>query len=309
MSGSSGNPELLVFVAVAVFPHPGVRKFGKDARSLLIMVVIHPTAMVHPDARIHPDAVVGPMCHIGAHARIGRGTRLVSHVWVEERTVTGDDNTVYPFAGLGGPAQTRAPEGAVQAPLVIGDRDRIRESATIHRGSTESSGTRIGDDCLVMTCAHIAHDCVIGNSVVVTTGTSVAGHCHVGDFANISAHVIVTQHRHIGAHAFIAAAAKVDRDVPPYTIAQGNDTLRIRGINLMGLRRRGFPPNTVHHLTAAVRTWTTRTDLSRQQRLEQMTHNHGHIPEAETLITFLAARSTPAPRSHKPPQDTPAPML
>nr|WP_069630203.1 hypothetical protein [Streptomyces niveus] len=214
MSGSSGNPELLVFVAVAVFPRPGVRKFGKDARSLLIMVVIHPTAMVHPDARIHPDAVVGPMCHIGAHARIGRGTRLVSHVWVEERTVTGDDNMVYPFAGLGGAAQTRAPEGAVQAPLVIGDRDRIRESATIHRGSTESSGTRIGDDCLVMTCAHIAHDCVIGNSVVVTTGTSVAGHCHVGDFANISAHVIVTQHRHIGAHAFIAAAAKVDRDVP-----------------------------------------------------------------------------------------------
>ncbi|MEE1736162.1 acyl-ACP--UDP-N-acetylglucosamine O-acyltransferase [Streptomyces sp. BE147] len=269
--------------------------------------MIHPSAVVHPDALIHPGAVVGPMCNVAAGVRIGRGTRLISHVWVEERTVLGEDNVVFPFAGLGGPPQTRAPAGTVQAPLVIGDRNQIRESATIHRGSTASGGTRVGDDCLVMTCAHIAHDCVVGNGVVVTSGTAIAGHCRVDDFVNISAMVNVTQHRHIGTHAFIASMAKVDRDIPPYTIAQGNDILRIRGINLVGLRRRSFPPQTLRHLVGTVRTWTTRTDLSRPQRLEQMTADHGHIPEASALITFLATRSTPVPTARMPTHAPPPP--
>ncbi|MFD5787093.1 acyl-ACP--UDP-N-acetylglucosamine O-acyltransferase [Streptomyces sp. NPDC127037] len=263
--------------------------------------MIHPTALVHPEARVHPEAEIGPLCYVGAGVTVGRGTRLVGQVWVEGPTVIGEDARISPFAALGGPPQDLGGRSSVGG-LVIGDRTQIRESVTVHRG-IDAPGTRIGDDCLICAGSHIAHDSVLGNSCVVLSGT-VAGYCRLDDHAVIGALALVTQRCHVGAYAFVAAMAKVDRDIPPYTIAQGNDHLTIRGVNLVGLRRHAFPAETLRHLRAAVRVWTTRVDLARAERLQRMAADHGHIPEVRNLIAFLTDRSTPLPAARPPAKHT-----
>ncbi|MFD0409179.1 acyl-ACP--UDP-N-acetylglucosamine O-acyltransferase [Kitasatospora sp. NPDC127116] len=261
--------------------------------------MIHPTAVVHPDAQVHPEATVGPMCIIGPDVRVGRGTNLIGHVWVEGPTVIGEDNQVFPFACLGGPSQTRSRPVDAEPMLVIGDRNQIRETVTIHRGSTASSTTRIGDDCLIMASVHIGHDCVIGNGCVVSSGSCIAGHCRLDDFVNLSGMVFVVQNLHVGTHAFVTAMVKVDHDVPPYTIADGLDGMAIRGVNLIGLRRRNFPRQTLRHIVDAVRVWTTRTDLSRADRLQHMEARHGHLPEVKNLVDFLTTRGA-LPNARQP---------
>ena len=182
---------------------------------------VHPTAIVEEGASIGANAHIGPFCIVGPHVEIGEGTVLKSHVVVNGHTKIGRDNEIYQFASIGEVNQDLKYAGEPTR-VEIGDRNRIRESVTIHRGTVQGGGlTKVGSDNLLMINAHIAHDCT------------------VGDFAIIGGMTAVHQFCIIGAHVMVGGCSGVAQDVPPYVIAQGNHATPF-GVNIEGLKRRGF---------------------------------------------------------------------
>lgn len=248
--------------------------------------MIHPTAIVHPEARLDDSVEIGPYCTVGAHVTLGRGTRLVSHVVIDGWTQLGDENVVHPFAVVGGPPQDLRYEGEPTR-VVIGHRNTIRESVTINRGTARDRGvTRIGDDNLFMAYSHVGHDCVVGNHGIVVSYSGLSGHTVLGDHVTVSGQSGVQQHMHVGDHAFIGAQVKVDRHVPPYTIAVGSETCRIRGVNLVGLRRRGLTREAIQAIHDAVELWC-RPDVLAEQCIVDVATRHGDVPAVQPLIAFL----------------------
>lgn len=213
---------------------------------------IHPTAIVAEGARLADDAKIGPFCVVGAEVELGAGVELVSHVTIAGRTRIGARTRIYPFASIGHPPQDLKYSGEPST-LEIGADCTIRENVTVNPGTRGGRmRTIIGDRCLLMASAHVAHDVVLGNNVVVANYGGVAGHCEVGDFVTIGGIVVVHQFVRIGAHAFIGAQSMIDADVIPYGMALGNRA-RLGGLNLVGLRRRGFDREAIHRLRAAYR--------------------------------------------------------
>ncbi|CAO95948.1 acyl-ACP--UDP-N-acetylglucosamine O-acyltransferase [Erwinia tasmaniensis] len=212
--------------------------------------VIHPTSIVEDGAVIGAGVQIGPFCVIGANVSIGEGTTLKSHIVVNGHTRIGKDNTVYQFASIGEANQDLKYAGEPTR-VEIGDRNRIRESVTIHRGTVQSDGvTRVGDDNLLMVNAHVAHDCVVGNHCILANNATLAGHVIVDDYAIIGGMTAVHQFCTIGAHVMVGGCSGVAQDVPPYVIAQGNHATPF-GINLIGLQRRGFSKEALHAIRAA----------------------------------------------------------
>jgi UDP-N-acetylglucosamine acyltransferase len=212
---------------------------------------LHPTAIVDPRAELAPGVLVGPYCVIGAGVRIGAGTRLLAHVVVEGPTALGQDNVVHPFAVLGGAPQHKRHPAGVGSRLVVGDRNVVREHVTVHRG-TEGRATTLGDDNLLMVGSHVAHDVTIGSHVTLANGAQLAGHAVVEDHATFGGLAGVAQFVRVGQSAFVAAGAMCEADVPPFVIVQG-DRARVRALNVVGLRRRGVPEESILALRAAFR--------------------------------------------------------
>ncbi len=218
----------------------------------LAMPQIHPTAVVEPGARIASDAAIGPFCHVGANVRIGGHSRLVSHVAILGNTVIGDGNTIWPHATLGADPQDLKYKGE-RTDLIIGDRNDIRESVTIHPGTANGGGvTRIGNDNLIMVGAHIAHDCELGNCIVLTNHVQFAGHIVVGDHAVIGGASAVQGYVSIGPFAFVGGMTRVTKDVPPFMKVEGNPAV-VRGVNTIGLERNQFSDEEINHLKEAFR--------------------------------------------------------
>jgi UDP-N-acetylglucosamine acyltransferase len=216
------------------------------------MARVHPTALVAAGAELADDVEVGPYCIIGENVRIGARTRLRSHVVVEGPTAIGEDNDIHAFAALGGPPQVLGYQGQPTR-LEVGDRNVIREYMTMHRGTPNGRGTTtVGSDCLFMAQAHIAHDCVVENKVILAHAAAIGGHVHVGEFAIIGGLAAVHQWGRIGPHVNIGGLAAVTKDVIPYGSAWGNHA-HLEGLNLVGLKRRGFQRETVNDLRAAYR--------------------------------------------------------
>lgn len=213
---------------------------------------IHPTAVVSPDAEIGPGCTIGPYCVVGEQVRLGEGVELISHVVVAGRTTIGDETRIFPFSSIGHEPQDRKYEGE-PSELIIGARCTIRENVTINPG-TRGGGmlTRIGDDCLLMACSHVAHDCKVGNNVILANFVGLAGHCVIEDFVIFGGICGVHQFVRVGAHAFIGAQSLVDADVIPYGMAVGNRA-RLAGLNLVGLKRRKFDRDAIHTLRTAYR--------------------------------------------------------
>lgn len=212
--------------------------------------IIHPSSIVEEGAVIGAGVKIGPFCVVGANVSIGEGTTLTSHVVVNGHTRIGKDNTIYQFASIGEVNQDLKYAGEPTR-VEIGDRNRIRESVTIHRGTAQADGvTRIGDDNLLMINAHIAHDCIVGNNCILANNATLAGHVTVDDFAIIGGMTAVHQFCIIGAHVMVGGCSGVAQDVPPYVIAQGNHATPF-GINLVGLQRRGFSKDALHAIRAA----------------------------------------------------------
>jgi len=213
-------------------------------------VIIHATAIVADGARIANGAAIGPYCVVGPEVELAAGVELVSHVAVAGRTSVGPGTRIWPFASIGHRPQDLKYRGE-DSRLEIGADCMIREHVTINPG-TEGGGmlTRVGDGCLLMAGAHVAHDCRVGARVVMANAATLAGHVEVGDDVVIGGLSAVHQHVRIGTHAMIGGMSGVEKDVAPYCSAVGNRAV-LAGLNLVGLKRRGFGAAELKALRAA----------------------------------------------------------
>jgi UDP-N-acetylglucosamine acyltransferase len=200
---------------------------------------IHPTSIVAHGASLDETVVVGPYAVIGPQVVIGPGTTVGAHCVIEGRTTIGADNRIFQFASLGAAPQDKKYAGE-PTHLVIGNRNTIREFCTFNLGTAQDRGvTTIGDDNWIMAYVHIAHDCVVGNQTILANNATLAGHVRVDDQAIIGGLTGVHQFVKIGAHVMAGFGSHISQDVPPFMMVDGNP-LAVRGLNLEGLRRRGF---------------------------------------------------------------------
>ncbi len=250
-------------------------------------MAIHPTALIDPSANVSDSAVVGPFAVIGAGVTLAAAVQIGAHAVIEGLTTIGEGTRVFPHAVLGQDPQDKKYEGE-DTELRIGKHNIFREFATANRGTGAGGGvTRIGDHNLFMAYSHVAHDCTIGDHCVLANCASLAGHVRIEDFAVLAGLTAVHQHSRIGRSAMLAGGAKVAQDVPPFTIAQG-DRARLFGLNIVGLRRRGYPLETMQALRSAYRE-LFQQGAPLQVALVQVREAYAEIPEVQELVTFITA--------------------
>ena len=215
---------------------------------------VHTTAMISDGAEIAQDVEIGPYVTIGPKVRIGRGTRIKSHAVIEGNTTIGENNEVGYFCVLGGPPQDLKYKGE-DTKLVIGDNNRFREYITINTGTAQDEGiTSVGNNCLLMAYVHLGHDCRLGDNVIIANSTNLAGHVEVEDYVSITGGVGISPFVRLGKHAYVAGHSAVDKGVAPYTIVMGNRA-KARGINLIGLKRRGYSADQIRAITDAYKIY------------------------------------------------------
>jgi len=249
-------------------------------------MAIHPTAVVDVTARIAETAEIGPYCIIGAEVEIGPRTRLMGHNFLEGPTWIGADNIFFPYSTVGVASQDLKYKGE-RAETRIGDRNRIREFVTIHRG-TQGGGlvTGIGSDNLLMTYTHVAHDVTIGDHVILGNSVGLAGHVVIEDWADISPFSGVHQFCRIGRHAFVGPYTVVKQDVLPYSLTSAKPESGIFGANNIGLERRGFDTGVIEALQTAFRL-LTRSQLNTSQAVERIRAEVPTCREVEALLEFI----------------------
>ena len=249
-------------------------------------MAVHPAAIVDPSARIAGDADIGPYCIVGAEVEIGARTRLMGHVYLEGPTRIGEDNLFFPYSTVGVASQDLKYRGE-RAETRIGNRNRIREFVTIHRG-TQGGGllTSIGDDNLLMAYSHVAHDARIGSHCILGNAVTLAGHVTIGDWAIVEAFSGVHQFCRIGRHCFVGGYSVVTQDVLPYSMTVTPRESKVYGANKVGLERRGFAAETIERLQTAFRI-LTRAGLNTTQALERIAAEVPSCPELEELIEFI----------------------
>jgi UDP-N-acetylglucosamine acyltransferase len=246
---------------------------------------IDPRAAVHPDARLGDDVFIGPFCVVGPEAVIGDRTRLASHVVIDGRVTLGSDNEIAPFTSLGGPPQDLKYAGEPTS-VVIGSKNRFCESVTVSRGTAGGGGvTRIGDGNLFMAYAHIAHDAHVGSRIVFANAATLAGHVEVGDDSTVGAFSGVHQFCRVAANAFIGGYSVVTQDALPWVLTVGNRAVS-HGINIVGLKRKGYAPETIE---AIKRCYTTlfRSKLLLEEAMSRVEAESGSIPEVRYFLEFV----------------------
>jgi UDP-N-acetylglucosamine acyltransferase len=253
---------------------------------------IHPTAVVEDGATLGDGVTIGPYCIVGAQVTLGDGVEILSHAVVTGRTTLGRGVRVFPFASIGHRPQDLKYAGEPST-LEIGDNTTIREHVTINPG-TAGGGmvTRVGSDCLIMIGAHIGHDCIIGNHVILSNNVTFAGHCHIDDHVVMSGYSGATQFVHIGAHAFVGGLSKVEKDLIPYGTAVGNPA-ELTGLNLVGLKRRGFDREAIHSLRTAYRMIFA-SEGTLRERVEDAAAMFATDPLVQDVVRFIVeARDHP----------------
>ena len=250
-------------------------------------MAIHATAIVDPAAKIAETADIGPYCVLGAGVQIAAGTRLMGHNFIEGPTWIGADNVLFPFSSVGLAPQDLKYKGE-RAETRIGDRNRIREFVTIHRG-TEAGGllTSIGDDNLLMAYVHVAHDGRVGSHIVLSNAVTFAGHVTVEDWAVIGAGSAVHQFCRVGKHSMIGGYSVITQDVLPYSVTVTEREAKIFGANRVGLERRGFNAVNIDSLHKAFRL-LTRAGLNTRQAIERIQVEVTSCPELDDLLGFIA---------------------
>lgn len=230
--------------------------------------MIHPTAIIDPAATLADDVEVGPFSIIGADVTIGSGTRIESHVVIKGPTTIGSDNHFYQFCSIGEACQDMKYNGEPTR-LEIGNNNVFREGLTVHRGTVQDQWlTKIGNDNLLMAYCHVAHDCEVGNHCILANNATLAGHVKVGDYAIIGGLAALHQFVQVGAHSMIGGTAAVSMDVAAYTLVNGNPA-HTHGINVVGLKRRGFSADTVSVLREAYKL-VFRSNLKLAECIEQL---------------------------------------
>ena len=253
--------------------------------------LIHPTALVDPAAQLHLTVTVGPYAVIGPQVSIGANTKVGAHCVLEGITSIGEGNTIHSHAALGGAPQDKKYAGEPTR-LQIGNRNTIREFCTFNTGTVQDEGlTRIGDDNWIMAYVHIAHDCKVGNNTILANNATLAGHVQVADWAIIGGLTGVHQFSKVGAHVMAGFASHISQDVPPFTMVDGHP-LAVRGLNLEGLRRRGFSAERLAVIKQAYRV-LYRSGLTLQAAIEALQNLQSSCePEAQAdvqlMLDFLA---------------------
>jgi UDP-N-acetylglucosamine acyltransferase len=246
---------------------------------------VAPTAVVGPGTRVAPFAVVGPHVRIGANCTIGASAVVEGH------TTIGDNNEIFPYASIGLAPQDLKYKGE-PTELVIGSGNTFREFVTIHRGTDGGGGvTSIGDRNLFMNYVHVAHDCHVGNQTIFGPHATLGGHVTIHDFVNVSAGSAVHQFCRVGAYAFIGGYSVITKDALPYGRTVGARPARVFGLNLIGLRRRGFTDETLKKLRQAYR-YLTQSKLNATQAVDKIAHDASlKCPEVDNLIDFIRTAS------------------
>ena len=213
---------------------------------------IHPTAIVSPEANLEEGVEIGPYTIIGPDVNIGKNTVIGPHVVIDAHTDIGEGCRIFQFASIGAIPQDLKFKGE-NTRVIIGNYNTIREFATIHQATSADIGvTVIGDRNLLMAYTHVAHNCKLGNYIIMGNAANLAGHIHIEDHAIISGMTGIHQFTRIGAHCFIGGASAVSKDIPPFVLASGNYA-KLYGLNIIGLKRRGFKEETVRALKEAYR--------------------------------------------------------
>jgi len=250
---------------------------------------IHPTAVIDSTARIGKNVEIGPYSIIGSNVEIGDDSIIGPHVVINGPTRLGTENHIFQFASIGEVPQDKKFHGE-NSTLEIGDRNHIREFVTINRGTEDGGGvTRIGNDNWLMAYIHIAHDCIVGNNVIFSNGASLAGHVTVDDHAILGGFTLVHQFCHIGSHAFCGMGSAVSKDVPPYLIVNGNPA-QARGLNLEGLKRRGFSKQTLKSLREAYKL-VYDSDLIIKEALPKLEPLAAASEEVSHFVEFIKTSS------------------
>lgn len=259
---------------------------------------IHPTAIVDPAASLGGGVKIGPYCIVGADVVLGDGVTLHSHVVVDGRTEIGEGTEIFPFASIGMQPQDLKYKGEPST-LIIGRNNRIREHVTMNPG-TEGGGmeTRVGDNGLFMVGAHVAHDCIVGNNVIMANNATLAGHVVLEDFAIIGGLSAIHQFVRIGKHAMVGGMSGVENDVIPYGSVMG-DRARLSGLNIVGLKRRGFNKEDVHNLRRAYRMLFADegTMGERVQDVAKLFDDNSGVMEIVEFMSGSSSRGITQPKS------------
>ena len=243
----------------------------------------HPTAIISPTAQIAESAVIGPFCVIEDDVVIGERTIVKAYSHIAGPTRIGDDNRIFGFTSIGMAAQHKD-EDDNGGGLVIGNNNVIREHCTLHRGlHKDDDGTVIGDDNMFLVGVHIAHNCKIGNHTVFINNSTIAGHVEVEDYAVLGGVTYVHQYCRIGCHAFTGRITVLTRDLTPYTMAVGCPS-ETKGLNLEGLRRRGFGKDVIHALNTAYKFRIRKHRHISKETVDQLAEQHA---EVNTFLKFI----------------------
>ena len=245
---------------------------------------IHETAIIHPEARIAESASVGPYSIVGPSVVVGERVQIDSHVLIERDTTVGPDCRICIGAVLGTDPQDLKYAGE-HTTLEVGSRTTIREFATLNRGTIDAGTTRVGDDCLIMAYAHVSHDSVIGDHVILANAANMGGHVTVEDWAIVGGVTAIHQFVRIGRHSFVGGGSRLPQDVVPYVMVAGSPCAAF-GLNLVGLRRRGFERDTLHQLRAAYRK-IFQSDMNVTQALAALEAVEDRAPEVDHMLDFI----------------------
>ena len=261
-------------------------------------VTIHPSAHVDPQAKLGSGVKIGPLCVVGPNVTLGKNTELIGQVNLAGTTVIGEACKLYPFVSMGHPPQDFKHKGGPVS-IQIGDRNIFRENVNIHPGTDAGRPqTKIGHDCYFMVNTHLAHEGQVGNKVVISNGAQIGGAVTIGDHAVLGGLCAVHQHTRIGAHAFVGGMATVTTDVIPYGSVIGN-TAHLAGLNVVGLKRRGFDRTAIRDLRAAYRLLFAQEGTFAERLTDTATlyEDHHLVQEIVTFVRSQDKRPICMPRS------------
>ena len=246
--------------------------------------MIHPLTNIHPEAKIAPNVEIGSFVTIEKNVEVGEGTKIFPNVTIFEGARIGKNCQIFPGAVIAAIPQDLKFRGE-ETTVIIGDNNIIRECATIHRGTASKGKTIVGNNCLIMAYSHIAHDCVLKDNIILGNATQLAGEIRIDDWAILAGGVLVHQFCKVGAHAMIQGGSKVSKDIPPYVIA-GREPLSFAGLNLVGLRRRGFTGEQIDEIHNVYRI-IYQSGLNHSDALKKIEEELPLTDEGNEIISFV----------------------